>query len=34
MHADIANFRDFLIEIENIFKNLRETDKTDTAKTV
>lgn len=32
LHADIANFRAFLIEIESIFKNLREAEKTDTKK--
>lgn len=32
LHADIANFRAFLIEIETIFKSLHEAEKTDAAK--
>ncbi|MDD5197576.1 MAG: hypothetical protein PHN60_01810 [Candidatus Gracilibacteria bacterium] len=32
LHADIANFRTFLIEIESIFKALREAEKADGAK--
>jgi len=32
LHADIANFRAFLIEIESIFKTLREAEKADEAK--
>jgi hypothetical protein len=33
LHSDIGNFRAFLLEIENVFKNLHEAEKVDTPKT-
>lgn len=32
LHGDIANFRNFLLEMENIFKSLREGGKSDAKK--